>query len=149
MHRKSLITGLLIAIIVGMLAVIVLGSKTKTTMKNQVPQITTKSAEATDQLPIFFYGNTCPHCAEVETWMKENKIEEKISLIKKEVYENQQNAQELAAAAQRCGLSTNSIGVPFLFAEGKCLIGTPDVIDYLSQKVGVIEASESAERSHQ
>jgi len=79
--------------------------------------------------------------------MVENKVEEKIEIIKKEVYDNQQNAQELTQTAKKCGLPTNSIGVPFLFAEGKCLIGTPDITSFLSQKAGIKESTESAERS--
>lgn len=137
MKKQTLITGLIITLIVGMLAVVVLGSKNKNTTKKPIAQNTTKTTEVTDQTPIFFYGNTCPHCAEVETWIKENKIEEKISLMKKEVYDNQQNSQELAKAAQSCNISTDSIGVPFLYAEGKCLVGSPDVISYLSGKAGL------------
>jgi len=75
--------------------------------------------------------------------MKENKLEEKVKVIKKEVYDNRTNAFELSQVAQRCGISTNSIGVPFLYTpEGKCLIGTPDIIDYFSEKLKA--ASESS-----
>ena len=128
MKKQTLITGILIVTIVGLLSVVVFGSKNKNTITKQDMQ---------GAVPIFFYGNTCPHCAEVETWMTENKIEDKISIVKKEVYDNQQNATEMTKAAQDCGLPTGSIGVPFLYAEGKCLVGTPDVIGYLSEKAGI------------
>ncbi len=86
----------------------------------------------------YYYGNTCPHCKEVENWMEENKIEEKIKVVKKEVYDNASNAAELRLAAQKCGLDTKSIGVPFLYSpEGKCFIGTPDVIAFLKEKAGL------------
>jgi glutaredoxin len=149
--KKTLITGLLIVVVVGLLSVVVLGSREK---KNE-PINTSNSEEITPEvtqvfsakIPIFFYGNTCPHCADVERWMQENKVEEKIKITKKEVYDNQQNAQELTQTAKKCGLPTDSIGVPFLFAEGKCLIGTPDITSFLSQKAGIKEATDSVERS--
>lgn len=70
--------------------------------------------------------------------MDENKIEEKIGVIKKEIHDNRTNFLELTEAAKSCGLADDRIGVPFLYTpEGKCLIGTPGVIAYLKDKVGV------------
>ena len=128
MKKQTLITSLFIITIVSLLSVVIFGSKNKNTITKQDTQ---------GAISTFFYGNTCPHCAEVETWIKENKVEDKISIVKKEVYDNQQNAAEMTKAAQDCGLPTDSIGVPFLYAEGKCLVGTPDVIGYLSEKAGI------------
>lgn len=124
MKKQTLITGFLILFILGLISFVVFGSKNKSPTK-----------VANNQTPTFFYGNTCPHCADVEKWMKENKVEEKIEIVKKEVYENKQNAKELESAATACKLPTDSIGVPFLFVEGKCYIGSPEVIKYLSEKI--------------
>ncbi len=139
MQKQKIITSILVLVIVGLLIIIILGSKNKTKdtarMKNDqsVPEI----VEVGKKIPIFFYGNTCPHCKDVEEWMENNKIKEKMEIIKKEVYDNKANAQELSLAAQSCGLDTNNIGVPFLYAENKCFIGTPDIINYLSEKAGL------------
>jgi glutaredoxin len=136
MNKQTLVTTLLLLIIIGLLSIVVVGSRGKS--KNETTESkTSEKVVVDDKTPVFFYGNTCPHCADVETWMKENKIEEKIRVVKKEVYANKQNAQELTEAAQNCNLPTDSIGVPFLYVEGKCLIGSPDVISYLSQKAGI------------
>lgn len=136
MHKQTFITTLLILIIIGLLSVVVVGSRGKSKSETVVLK-TSERVVVDDKTPVFFYGNTCPHCADVEAWMKENKIEEKISIVKKEVYANPQNAQELTKAAQSCNLPTDSIGVPFLYAEGKCLVGSPDVISYLFEKAGI------------
>ena len=148
MDKQKLITSIFILIIVGLLTIVVIGSKgkLKDTLQEQNKQDASLIVAIADKTPVFFYGNTCPHCAEVEKWIEENKIEEKISIIKKEVYDNQQNAKELTKAAENCGLSTDSIGVPFLYAEGKCFVGTLDVINYLSTKMGLTNATDSAER---
>ena len=139
MKKQILLTGLILGLIVILLGVIVSGSRKNIPTVTPTPSLapTGVSQDKVIDKPIFYYGNTCPHCAEVEIWMTENDVEKKIMVLKKEVYDNQQNAQELAQTAVKCGLPTNSIGVPFLYAEGKCFIGSPDVINYLSKKAGL------------
>lgn len=149
--RQKIVTSILVLMIVGMLGLVVWGSKNKKdtylpVTNNQTQNETQTAASVFSETSIFFYGNTCPHCADVEAWMKETKIEEKIHIIKKEVYDNPQNAQELVQVANGCGLPTNGIGVPFLYAEGKCLIGAPEIINYLSEKTKTQESTDSAER---
>jgi len=139
MNKQKLITGVLILIILGLISFVVLGSKDNNSTKKSSDLNTNKVASLDDKTPIFFYGNTCPHCADVEKWMKENKVEEKVNIVKKEVYENKQNAKELESAATICKLPTDSIGVPFLYAEGKCYVGSPNVIGYLSEKISTIK----------
>jgi len=139
MHKQKLITGILILITVGLLGIVIIGSKNKdkdTTVVNN-NQSVTENNTAVANTPVFFYGNTCPHCAEVEKWMEENKIDEKINVVKKEVYDNQGNALELTQAAKSCGIPTENIGVPFLYADEKCYVGTPEVTGYLSEKAGL------------
>jgi glutaredoxin len=139
MQKQKIITGILVLVIVGLLIIIILGSKNKTkdTASRKNDQSVPEIVEVGKKIPIFFYGNTCPHCKDVEEWMENNKIKEKMEIIKKEVYDNKANAQELSLVAQRCGLDPSSIGVPFLYAEDKCFIGTTDIINYLSKKAGL------------
>jgi len=136
MRNKITIIGLVVVFVAIIVGAYAFGSKNDKSMALQ-------SSPAASSGIIFFYGNTCPHCAEVEKWMEENQVSQKISIVKKEVYQNQQNAKELTEAAKSCGLPTDSIGVPFLYAEGKCYIGTPDVINYLSGMVAIETPSPS------
>jgi glutaredoxin len=149
MHKQKLITGILVLIIIGMLTIVVLGSKNKdkNIIQKDNNQEITEEVVTNDKTPIFFYGNTCPHCKDVEDWMAENKIEEKILLIKKEVYDNRQNALELEKVAKNCGISADSIGVPFLYAEGKCITGTPEITSYLSEISEITNVVDSEEES--
>lgn len=96
--------------------------------------ITYLSGKGVDQSGlIFFYGDTCPHCKNVEDFMAKNKTEEKIKITKLEVYNNADNARLLVSKAKVCKLNTEQIGVPFLWnAENKsCLVGDVDIIKYL------------------
>jgi len=120
--KEKILTICFILLIVSLLSIVVFGSKAKKSTRSL----------------IFYYGKTCPHCREVEKWMRENKIEEKVKIVKKEVYDNRTNAEELAKTARACGLDTTAIGVPFLYTpQGRCLIGKPEIISYLSNKVDI------------
>lgn len=80
--------------------------------------------------PVFYYGDGCPHCANVEEFLKSNPLPADFNMARKEVYNNKQNSQELVNRAKECGLATDSVGIPFLYNQGKCLIGDIDIIAY-------------------
>jgi glutaredoxin len=85
---------------------------------------------------VLYYGDGCPHCAIVDEFIKENKVEEKVSYENKEVFNNKKNSDELMSRAKACGLPTDSIGVPFLWDGSQCLIGDVDIINFFKQKIG-------------
>ena len=81
--------------------------------------------------PIFYYGDGCPHCANVEAYLKEHPLPPAFNMLSKEVYNDKKNQGELLAVAKSCGLDTSSVGIPLLYtADGKCLIGDADIIAY-------------------
>ncbi|HRZ29964.1 MAG TPA: hypothetical protein P5052_04535 [Candidatus Paceibacterota bacterium] len=60
-----------------------------------------------------FYSATCPHCKNVEEYIANNNIKAKIDLDEKNVAE-EESVQILLAVVQKCEMSQESIGVPFL-----------------------------------
>lgn len=101
--------------------------------KNQTNETTAAENRSASQI-ILFYGDGCPHCAIVDGYISENKIQNKLSFAQKEVYYDQSNANELRDKAKICGLQTDSIGVPFLWDGENCLIGDQDIIKFFKQK---------------
>lgn len=89
------------------------------------------------QATIYFYGSECPHCKDVQAFIDANHITEKVSFVKKEVWHDQTNAAELERRATTCNIKPEEVGVPFIFAAGKCLIGGPDVIGFFKNKAGL------------
>ncbi|MDD4412569.1 MAG: hypothetical protein PHR00_02905 [Patescibacteria group bacterium] len=87
-------------------------------------------AETNNDEIILFYGTTCPHCKNVEEYMAENKTEEFIKLVQKEVFDNKVNSQLLINKARACGINTDSIGVPLLWVKGQCYSGDEQIINY-------------------
>ncbi len=86
---------------------------------------------------IYFYGEECPHCKDVIAFLDKNDIYSKVDFVKKEVWHNKSNGEELRKAALKCGMNPANIGVPFLFSEEKCYMGGPDVIEFFSKKAGL------------
>ena len=147
MEKKVIIPTILFIIILFFSIILLAVNKNKETSQKEnkeqtevtvqstpTQQKTTPSSQEKSEI-ILFYGNGCPHCAIVEEYIKENKIKDKISFEEKEVYYNQQNSKELSEKAEKCGIPTNSIGVPFLWDGKKCYIGDQDIIDFFKQKI--------------
>lgn len=85
-----------------------------------------------------FYGQGCPHCADVDAWVKTNNIDQKVKWTKLEVWYNKANQETLSQVAQKCGITGNSVGVPFLYdGNGKCYIGEIDVENFLKTQAGI------------
>jgi len=80
---------------------------------------------------ILFFGDTCPHCKNVDKYLEENNIRETIKFQELEVYQNKINANLMAQKAKTCNIdSSNGIGVPFLFDGENCLMGDEDIINW-------------------
>lgn len=85
---------------------------------------------------IIFYSETCPHCENLEKFLEENKIAEKVAYIQKRVDNSQANVTELVAKAKSCGIQ-NGVGIPFLWdaENSKCIIGDVDAINFFKDKI--------------
>jgi glutaredoxin len=85
---------------------------------------------------ILFYGQGCPHCANVDKYIAENNVKDKVTFAELEVFLNKDNAKLLEEKAVICGLATDSIGVPFLWDGSKCISGDQDIINFFKEKIG-------------
>ena len=94
---------------------------------------TTNNVSAYQGKMVLFYGNTCPHCAKVESFIKNNNIDQKLSFEQKEVYDNKANAEIMKDLASACNIPINGMGVPFFWDGSKCLIGDEPIINFFSQ----------------
>jgi len=86
---------------------------------------------------VLFYGRECPHCLDLEKFIEENKIAEKVQFDRLEVFHNSKNGAILKEKAKGCGIiNEQEIGVPFLYdvKENRCLSGTPDIEDFFTKK---------------
>jgi len=82
--------------------------------------------------PVFFWGAGCPHCENVEKFLKDNGgLEEKLKLKKIEVFNNPNGQKLFLEKIKECGLSTP--GVPVFYKGGKCAQGDQPIIDELKK----------------
>lgn len=92
---------------------------------------------AQENQAVLYYGNGCPHCAEVEDFIKNNTFD--FSIEKKEVYQNKTNTEEFNKVCAKEGISLMNRGVPFLYSENECFIGDKQIISYLTSKQKSVE----------
>lgn len=96
-----------------------------------------KVDDASAQL-ILFWGEGCPHCEKVKDYIKENNLESKVKIVSKEVYNNQDNLQELEQTVKKCPEidSSQGVGVPLAFdtQNSLCLYGDTPIIKWLESK---------------
>lgn len=79
----------------------------------------------------YYWGEGCPHCANVEAFLESWDKKDKVAIDKKEVFKNQGNAAKMLSRAKACNLDTTSLAVPMLVTlDGKCLVGDTPIIDY-------------------
>lgn len=95
------------------------------------------SISVDNPVAILFYGNGCPHCEDVDKWITENNVTEKVKFDRLEVWYNKDNSKILSEKADSCELAENSVGVPFLYdiENNKCMSGTDKVIDFFKSKI--------------
>ena len=79
--------------------------------------------------PILYWGTTCPHCHALMEKLEENDIYSKINIIELEVYENNDNKQDLLKKAKEC--KKDSVGIPLLYFNGHCYEGEDEVYNEL------------------
>lgn len=84
---------------------------------------------------VFYYGETCPHCVNVERFMKDKGVESKYGVVKKEIYKNAANKEEMAKRAAICGLDPANLVVPFLWNGNGCNLGEDSIIKYFKTKL--------------
>ncbi|MDQ5976817.1 MAG: hypothetical protein QG664_730 [Patescibacteria group bacterium] len=86
-----------------------------------------------------YWGDGCPHCENVEKFLEEKQVVGKVDFIRKEVWKDRANAREMERRARNCGIPAKDIGVPFLFSDGQCFVGEPNVENEFLRKANVSE----------
>ena len=86
---------------------------------------------------LFFYGTTCPHCKNVEDFIKENNLEQKLEIKSFEVYNSKENLNKMLYYARICKINEKDLGVPMIYYNGKCYIGDNECTGLLKMLSGV------------
>ena len=79
----------------------------------------------------YYWGDGCPHCAKVATFMDTWENKDKIDITKYEVWNNAGNASRMGQRAKECNLT--DVGVPLLVKpDGSCVNGDEPIIEYFT-----------------
>lgn len=92
---------------------------------------TDTSATVDESQTVFFWGDGCSHCENVEKYFADNgKLDEKLGIKKMEVFKNKANQELFMKITKKCGIGG---GVPVLYRNGKCTVGDTPIIDELKK----------------
>lgn len=120
--KRFFLPGIIVATLAIIIGGVVLTSKNSPATPSPLPSPTALE---------YYWGNGCPHCANVEAFLESWDKKDKVSLDKKEVWNNPKNASDMLTRAKTCNLDTEKLAVPMLVTpEGKCLVGDTPIIDY-------------------
>lgn len=118
-------------------------SNSNTTSENTNGQVSgatsdTREVVSTPDAEIMiFYGNTCPHCKNLNAAIIASDLDKLVKLQHLEVYANKSNLELMKQKLEQCKDLSDSDkgGVPFMYAPDKCLVGSTPIVDYLKSKV--------------
>lgn len=105
-------------------------------LTNKIPSAVKSGVSDSQAELIFFWGQGCPHCEKVLQYITDNKLNSKVKIAYKEVYNDKNNQQFLVDTVKKCPEidTTKGIGVPLGFdvKNQKCLYGDEPIINWLS-----------------
>ena len=84
-------------------------------------------AEVKKDAIYYFWGQGCPHCAQVDKFFKEKGFYDKYPIVKKEIYFNRENATLLNEYYDKYQVPLDHRGVPAVFIGDRYLIGGLDI----------------------
>lgn len=80
--------------------------------------------------PIYlFYGQGCPHCAQVESFFEKNNLYTRYSVEKREIYSHKDNALLFNTLLNKYQIPESGRGVPAVVIGSKVLMGDKPIID--------------------
>jgi glutaredoxin len=116
-----------------LVAIIIIGGIIKIFYKNNSVKTGVPDSQAD---LILFWGQGCPHCERVMKYIIDNKLESKVKIAYKEVYNDSSNQQLLASTVKNCPEidTSQGIGVPLAFVKktNQCLYGDQPIIDWFA-----------------
>ena len=86
---------------------------------------------------VYYFGQECTRCNNIEKFIAANKVADKISFTRKEVWHDAASNADMQEKARECLLDPTKVGVPFLWARGKCYEGEVEVQNFLKKEVGI------------
>ena len=91
--------------------------------------------EDTPKTLIYFHGNGCPHCANVDRWFDQENIFERYPVEDREIYNNRDNALYFNEVLSELGVPLSERGVPALVVGEKLIVGDKPIIDSFYSEV--------------
>ncbi len=100
-----------------------------------LPQVPTTTADYGEGSIYIYTSEQCAYCSTVENAVKKGQVDRKLPVVFREISRDEQNALEMLAVTQKCGLNIAKVGVPFLYDGLNCLEGTEKIMRYIDERM--------------
>lgn len=98
--------------------------------------VAAKSANAQQTTCVnYFYGQGCPHCAQVEPLISELSDLNEVTLKKYEIYNNRENSLLLDSHFEKYSVPVPKRGIPIVFVGDKYLVGDKPILNNLKNVI--------------
>ncbi|PIS21058.1 hypothetical protein COT52_00320 [candidate division WWE3 bacterium CG08_land_8_20_14_0_20_43_13] len=96
-----------------------------------------------DQI-IYYWSYDCPHCHELNKYLDENGLRDKLNLKEKEISKNPKNLARLTVDAKKCGFDNSMIAIPMMVSQGKCYLGPTQIVELINGLLDIEEQSNAS-----
>lgn len=121
--------------LLGFLVILLTGCTTTPPVQNPTNNNQTQAAT----IPagnFLFFSPSCPHCATVTNYVRDNQLREKgIHYFELEIASNSDNANILKSIGSRCHINEEDLSVPLLWYNQTCYTSSEEIINFLQTLV--------------
>ncbi len=104
--------------------------------KSDVLPITKESLidETNDGAVILYWAQGCSHCESVKSKIANARLDDKLTVVQKEAYNNDDIYREFFTRLKYCQVPEHQMGVPMLWDGERCYLGVEDIMDAIANK---------------
>jgi len=102
-----------------------------------MPEITKEGLvdETADGAVILYWAEGCSHCESVKFKIANARVGDKITIVQKEAYNNDENYREFFARLKYCQVPEYQMGVPMLWDGEHCYLGVEEIMKTLGERI--------------
>lgn len=91
--------------------------------------------ETQDGALILYWAEGCSHCESVKAKIVNARADDKLNIIRKEAYDDEENMREFYTVAKYCQIPEYQMGVPMLWDGDKCYRGVEEIMDAIGDRM--------------
>ncbi|MDF1497645.1 MAG: hypothetical protein P1P90_06380 [Patescibacteria group bacterium] len=107
---------------------------------SEAQEITKESLvdETNDGAVILYWAEGCSHCESVKFKIENARLDDKITIVQKEAYNDDEVYKEFFIRLKYCQVPEHQMGVPMLWDGEQCYLGVEEIMETINNKLQII-----------